>query len=57
MGKTYYSIKYILDHVMPVQQYKYIIKLDDDSYVHMPALHAWMAERRVPLDSENVSLE
>ena len=54
-GKTYYSIKYIVDHVLPVQPYRFIIKLDDDSYLHLPALRRWMTQHRGPLESENVS--
>ena len=53
-GKTYYSIKYIVDHVLPVQPYRFIIKLDDDSYAHVPTLHSWMTQRKAQLGVTNV---
>ena len=48
-GKIYYSFKHVQDQILKKEgRYRYLIKLDDDSFLHIPNLYNFMhAEVRV----------
>ncbi len=43
-GKVYHTLKYIADNILPQHKYPTFIKTDEDTYIHLPNLAAWMQQ-------------
>eukprot|EP00798_Chlamydomonas_sp_ICE-L_P026141 gene26140-11861_t len=50
-GKTYFLLKYIVERILPTHGYKYLVKMDDDTYVHFPNFFGWMESKQVAFNN------
>ena len=45
-GKTYYMFKYLADVLFKTHRYRYVAKVDDDTYLHIPHFFSWMGREK-----------
>eukprot|EP00798_Chlamydomonas_sp_ICE-L_P002476 gene2476-5428_t len=44
---AHYKSQYIVEWILPTHGYQYLLKMDDDTYVHFPHFFQWMKTMRV----------